>query len=198
MIYNLCEVGDIQHLRVDDIQLKELMIYKALPWLWETRHVPSTVILSGGQSPKPKPEGRPTARGSRTERCSSASWFDVSFLYPERADSIQGLRLDAIPCGARIPYRFADSILRRAQIPYSPRGWWYATSVRLVIYNTCVLMIFSPAGWWYTRLAPWFCSLLARKKGLMPYRAEHGFHTALCADYTGISCAQMWTNCKYN
>ena len=29
MIYNLCEVGDIQHLRVDDIQLKELMIYKA-------------------------------------------------------------------------------------------------------------------------------------------------------------------------
>ena len=29
MIYNLYEVGDIQHLRVDDIQLKELMIYKA-------------------------------------------------------------------------------------------------------------------------------------------------------------------------
>ena len=29
MIYNLYEVGDIQHLRVDDIQPRGLMIYKA-------------------------------------------------------------------------------------------------------------------------------------------------------------------------
>ena len=59
-------------------------------------------------------------------------------LMPYRfADSIQGFRLDAIPCRARItyhlcemdsihgkavmPYRFADAILRKAQIPYSLR-----------------------------------------------------------------------------
>ena len=35
--------------------------------VYPARYAPSAVILSGGQSPKPKPEGRPLAVGSRTE-----------------------------------------------------------------------------------------------------------------------------------